>query len=92
MEDPIAAAAFVLGFVQLYQQGMTAKDIDVSMKYTIILSLVTSILWFVYQYKQNGINMTSFYTLSGLIIQLYLLNIILLKEKDRILSRNEPSD
>ncbi len=92
MDNLVASTAFGLGFVQMYEQVRSIKDIDVNLKNTVILSIITSILWFVYQYRKYGLNMTTLYTSAGLIVQLYVLNAILLKEKDRILSSNERSD
>lgn len=92
MDNLVASTAFGLGFVQMYEQVRSIKDIDVNLKNTVILSIITSILWFVYQYRKYGLNMTTMYTSVGLVVQLYVLNAILLKEKDRILSSNERSD
>jgi hypothetical protein len=55
----------------------------VDRKNTILLGLLSSCLWLVYQYRKYGVNMTTLYTSSGLIVQLYVLNQILLKEKIR---------
>lgn len=92
MDNLVASTAFGLGFVQMYEQVRSIKDIDVNLKNTVILSIITSILWFAYQYRKYGLNMTTMYTSVGLIVQLYVLNAILLKEKDRTLYSNERSD
>jgi hypothetical protein len=92
MDDILPSLAMGLGLVQLYDQVRSVKDIDVNLKNTITLSIITSILWFTYQYRKYGLNMTTLYTSAGLVVQLYVLNAILLKEKDRILSSNERSD
>lgn len=92
MDAILPSLAMGLGLVQLYDQVRSVKDIDVNLKNTIILSIITSILWFTYQYRKYGLNMTTLYTSAGLVVQLYVLNAILLKEKDRILSSNERSD
>lgn len=92
MDNLVASTAFGLGFVQMYEQVRSIKDIDVNLKNTVILSIITSILWFTYQYRKYGLNMTTMYTSVGLIVQVYVLNAILLKEKDRIQSSNERSD
>ena len=82
MNDIISSAAMGLGFVQLYGQVRSVEDIDINMKNTILLGILTSCLWLVYQYRKYGFNATTLYTSSGLIVQLYILNKILLKEKD----------
>jgi hypothetical protein len=92
MDDILPSLAMSLGLVQLYDQVRSVRDIDVNLKNTIILSIITSVLWFVYQYRKYGLNMTTLYTSAGLVVQVYVLNAILLKEKDRILSSNERSD
>jgi len=83
MDEIISSVAMGLGFVQLYDQVKKVEDIDTTMKNTILLSIVTSLLWFIYQYRKYGFNMTTLYTSAGLIVQLYVLNKILLKEKIR---------
>jgi hypothetical protein len=70
-----------LGFVQFYRQLDSVEDID---KSTVMLGVLTSSLWLVFQYRKYGINATTIYTTSGLVVQLYILNRILLKEKNHI--------
>ena len=82
MNDIISSAAMGLGFIQLYGQVKSVDEININMKNTILLSILTSSLWLVFQYRKYGINATTFYTSSGLIVQLYILNRILVKEKD----------
>ena len=77
MDEIISSVAMGLGLVQMYQQ---VREIDEN---TIILGLLTSFLWLVYQYRKYGLNATTIYTSAGLIVQLYILNKILLKEKPR---------
>lgn len=83
MDDIISSLAMGLGFVQLYDQVKKVEDIDSTMKNTILLGIFTSLLWFIYQYRKYGLNMTTLYTSASLIVQLYVLNEILLKEKIR---------
>jgi hypothetical protein len=83
VDDIISSVAFGLGFVQLYNQVRTVEEIDVSFKNTILIGILSSILWLVFQYRKYGLNMTTLYTSSGLIVQLYVLNKILVKEKER---------
>jgi len=80
--DIIASIAFGLGFVLMYKDLENSDTVDVKQKNIVLLGLVSSILWLVYQYRRYGINMTTMYTSTGLIVQLYVLNKILLKEKD----------
>jgi len=91
MDQLIATTAFGLGFVQMIEEVRTVKDINVNLKNTIILGTITNILWIVYQYRTQGQSLTVLYMLIGLVIQLYILRSIILKEKDLILSSNERS-
>jgi hypothetical protein len=81
--DIIASIAFGIGFVLMYKDLEKSDEVDVDRKNTILLGLLSSCLWLVYQYRKYGVNMTTLYTSSGLIVQLYVLNQILLKEKIR---------
>ena len=83
MDEIISSVAMGLGLVQMYQQVREIDEIWLEMKNTIILGLLTSFLWLVYQYRKYGLNATTIYTSAGLIVQLYILNKILLKEKPR---------
>ena len=84
MDEVISTIAMGLGLVQLYDQVRKIDEIDVNAKNAILLAILTSILWFIYQYRKYGLNATTLYTSAGLIVQLYVLNKILLKEKDRV--------
>jgi len=80
--DIIASIAFGIGFVLMYRDIEHSDKIDVERKNIILLGLISSLLWFVHQYRRYGLNMTTVYTSTGIIVQLYILNKILLKEKD----------
>ena len=82
--DIIPSIAFGIGFVQMYNQVQTSDELDVSAKNMLVMSTLTSVLWLTYQYRKFGLNITTLYTSAGLIVQLYVLNKILLKEKERI--------
>jgi hypothetical protein len=83
MDEVISTIAMGLGAIQLYDQVQRIDEIDVNAKNAILLGILTSILWFIYQYRKYGLNATTLYTSAGLIVQLYVLNKILLKEKIR---------
>ena len=80
--DIIASIAFGIGFVLMYKDVEQSDKIDVDRKNVILMGLISSLLWFVHQYRRYGLNMTTVYTSTGIIVQLYILNKILLKEKD----------
>tara|TARA_Y100000389_G_scaffold67703_1_gene64122 strand:- start:950 stop:1210 length:261 start_codon:yes stop_codon:yes gene_type:complete len=84
MDDIISGVAFGLGFIEMYGQVCNVEKIDVNLKRTVILGILTSSLWFVYQYRKHGLNVTTLYTTTGLIVQLYVLNAILVKEDKKL--------
>ena len=81
--DIISRIAFGIGFVQMYNQVQTSDELDIGAKNMLLMSTLTSVLWLTYQYRKFGLNITTLYTSAGLIVQLYVLNKILLKEKVR---------
>ena len=83
MDDIISSVAMGLGLVELYGRLRSVDELGPEMKNTILLGILTSSLWLVYQYRKYGLNATTLYTSAGLIVQLYILNKILLKEKIR---------
>jgi hypothetical protein len=79
----VAAFAFGIGFIQMYQDYMKSDEMDAKSKNAILLSLIASSLWLIYQSRQYGMNFTVAYTTLGLLLQLYLLNKILVKENEK---------
>jgi hypothetical protein len=84
INDIIAGFAFGIGFYQMYSELKKSGEIDESSKNKVVLSLIASCLWLIYQSRKYGLNASTVYTSSGLLVQLYILNKILLKERDRI--------
>lgn len=82
INEIISSVAFGIGFVQMYNQIDTSDTVGKEAKNMLILSIITSTLWFIYQYRKFGINISTVYTSAGLIVQLYVLNKILVKETD----------
>lgn len=80
--DIISSIAFGIGFVQMYNQVQTSDELDIGAKNMLLMSTLTSMLWLTYQYRKFGMNITTLYTSAGLIVQLYVLNKILLKERE----------
>lgn len=80
----IAAIAFGIGFIQMYQDLIKSEKVDEKSKNAVILSIVASCLWLIYQSRKYGMNFTVAYTGIGLAIQVYILNKILLKERDNL--------
>ena len=84
----VAAFAFGIGFVQMYQDYIRSDEMDEKSKNAILLSLLASCLWLIYQSRQYGMNFTVAYTTLGLVLQLYLLNKILVKENEKNEDKN----
>ena len=79
----VAAFAFGIGFIQMYQDYMRSDEMDEKSKNAVLLSLLASCLWLIYQSRQYGMNFTVAYTGLGLLLQVYLLNKILIKENEK---------
>ena len=84
VDNTIAGLAFGIGFIQMYQDLKKSEKVDETSKNAILLSLVGSCLWLIYQSRKYGMNFTVAYTTLGIIIQLYVLNKILVKEMKEV--------
>lgn len=78
----ISSIAFGIGFVQMYNQVEKSDEIGKEAKNMLLLSVLASCLWFIYQYRKFGLNISTVYTSAGLIVQLYVLNKVLIKETE----------
>ena len=78
----VAAFAFGIGFIQMYQDYMKSDTLTPEAKGSVLLGLLASCLWLIYQSRKYGMNFTVAYTSVGLLLQLYILNKILLKETE----------
>jgi hypothetical protein len=76
----VAAFAFGVGFIQMYQDYLKSDTLSEDAKSSVILGLIASTLWLIHQSKKYGMNFTVAYTSVGLVLQLYILNKILVKE------------
>ena len=82
--DIISSVAFGIGFLQMYDQVRrqdeeVADDEPVDKK-MLYMTLFSSSLWLVYQYRRFGANISTVYTSVGIIVQLYILKKILDRE------------
>jgi hypothetical protein len=84
IDNTIAGLAFGIGFIQMYQDLKKSEKVDETSKNAILLSLVGSCLWLIYQSRKYGVNFTVAYTTLGIVIQLYVLNKILVKEMKEV--------
>lgn len=78
----ISSIAFGIGFVQMYNQVEGSDKLGKEAKNMLLVGVLTSCLWLIYQYRKFGLNISTVYTSAGLIVQLYVLNKILLKESE----------
>ena len=81
--NTVAALAFGIGFIQMYKDYIRSDEMDAKSKNAVLLGLVASSLWLIYQSRKYGMNFTVAYTTVGLILQLYILNKILVKEDEK---------
>jgi hypothetical protein len=79
----VAAFAFGIGFIQMYQDYIKSDTLTPEAKNSVLLGLIASSLWLIYQSRKYGMNFTVAYTSVGLILQLYILNKILVKENEK---------
>ena len=76
----VAAVAFGIGFIQMYRDYTKSDTLTSEAKGSVLLGLLASSLWLIYQSRKYGMNFTVAYTTMGLALQLYILNKILVKE------------
>ena len=77
-----AFAAILIGIYQIWtnlSEVIETKKVRVTKQYA-ILSLIAGLLWLSYQYRQ-GMNSTSVITILGLIVNVYIIHVIILKEE-----------
>ena len=77
-----AFAAILIGIYQVWDnlaEVIETKEVRVTKQYA-IMSLIAGLLWLSYQYR-TGMNSTTVITVMGLIVNLYMLHVIYLKEK-----------
>ena len=86
--NAVAAIAFGIGFIQMYQDYMRSDTLTPEAKNSVLLGLLASCLWLIYQSRKYGMNFTVAYTTLGLVLQLYLLNKILVKENEKNEDKN----
>jgi|TARA_Y100000389_G_scaffold104384_1_gene101244 hypothetical protein len=79
-DNVLAAIAFGIGFIQMYHDFKRSDEIDETRKNAVLLGILASSLWLIYQSRKYGMNFTVGYTSVGLLLQLYILNKILVKE------------
>jgi len=81
--NTLGALAFGMGFIQMYNDFMNSDEVDEKSKNTMMLSVLVSSVWLIYQFRQDGPNFSVAYTAVGLFLQLYILNKVLIKESKK---------
>jgi len=79
-----AFIALLIGIYQIWDnlvEIIETKKVRVTKQYA-TLSLLAGLLWLSYQYR-TGMDSTTVVTILGLIVNLYMLHVIYLKEKER---------
>ncbi len=79
-DNVLAAIAFGIGFIQMHQDFKRSDEVDETRKNAVLLGIMGSCLWLIYQSRKYGMNFTVACTSAGLVLQLYILNKILIKE------------
>jgi len=78
--DLIASTALATGLVKMYMDFENSGDVDIKFKNSIVFGLVISVTWLIYYTREYGLSHFTFYTVISLLLQLYVLNKILVKE------------
>ena len=80
LDITLPMAAFGIGTFQMYQTFNKIKktgDLSGHKLNYVILSIVASVFWFIYQLRRSGANFTLAYTTLGLALEIYILREIL---------------
>lgn len=81
--EMLAGIAFAIGFMQMYRDYMRSDEMDEKSRNGIRLALFANCLWLIYQYREHGVNFSVMYTTLAIFLQLYLLDKIHTKEKNK---------
>ena len=74
-DTAVVVPALIIGGIQMYQTFDKVRKTGTS-KHTksyVIMSIVASVLWMIYQFRRSGMNFTFAYTGIGLALQIYIL-------------------
>lgn len=80
--DIIATTALSTGLVKMYMDFENSDKVDIKFKNSIIFGIVITVTWFIYYTNEYGFSHFTVYTLISLLLQLYILRTIMIKEKD----------
>jgi len=78
--DLIASTALATGLVKMYMDFENSADVDIKFKNSIIFGIVVTTTWLIYYTNHYGFSHFTFYTVTSLLLQLYVLKNIMDKE------------
>lgn len=79
--DIVATTALSTGLVKMYIDFENSGNVDIKLKNSIIFGLVITVTWFIYYTNEYGFSHFTIYTLISILLQLYVLRNIMIKEK-----------
>jgi hypothetical protein len=74
IDDIIASIAMGLGFVQIYDNFNRSEEVGEESKHTLLLGIITTSLWLIYQSRRYGVNLLTVNTSIALAVQIYVMS------------------
>ena len=80
--DIIAYTAITTGIVKMYMDFENSNNVDIKFKNSIIFGIIVTTTWLIYYTNQYGFSVFTMYTVLSLLLQLYVLKNIMVKENN----------
>jgi CDP-diglyceride synthetase len=80
--DIIAYTAIATSIVKMYMDFENSNNIDIKFKNSIIFGIIVTTTWLIYYTNQYGFSVFTMYTVLSLLLQLYVLKNIMVKENN----------
>jgi CDP-diglyceride synthetase len=80
--DIIAYTAIATSIVKMYMDFENSNNIDIKFKNSIIFGIIVTTTWLIYYTNQYGFSVFTMYTVLSLLLQLYVLKNIMVKESN----------
>ena len=80
--DIIAYTAIATSIVKMYMDFENSNNIDIKFKNSIIFGIIVTTTWLIYYTNQYGFSVFTLYTVLSLLLQLYVLKNIMVKESN----------
>lgn len=80
--DIIAYTAIATGIVKMYMDFENSNNVDIKFKNSIIFGIIVTTTWLIYYTNQYGFSVFTMYTVLSLLLQLYVLKNIMVKENN----------